>query len=138
MFNNRMPLYRKRSLPLILIYQNLLSILNRKKLRTTFSCSAANIFSGLTDLGHTDLVQHTINLEDDKPFKEPYRNTPPYLIQEVCEHLREMIEIGAIRESSSPYSSNVVIIRKKRWHHPVLYTENLIHEPSVMRMPSRG
>ena len=52
-------------------------------------------------------------MEDDNPFKEPYRNIPPALIQEVREHLQEMIEIGAIRESSSPYSSNVVIVRKK-------------------------
>ena len=42
-----------------------------------------------------------------------YRHIPPSLIQEVREHLREMIEIGAIRESSSPFSSNVVIVRKK-------------------------
>ena len=72
------------------------------------------IFSqGPTDLGHTDLVQHSINLEDDRPFKEPYRSIPPALIQEVREHLKEMLEIEAIRGSSSPYSSNVVIVRKK-------------------------
>ena len=73
-----------------------------------------HIFSqGPTYLGHTDLVQHSIELEDDKPFKEPYRSIPPALIQEVREHLKEMLDIGAIRESSSPYSSNVVIVRKK-------------------------
>ena len=68
---------------------------------------------GPIDLGHTNLVQHEIHLEDETPFKEPYRRIPPALIQEVHEHFREMLQIGAIRESSSPFSSNVVIVRKK-------------------------
>ncbi|MCG8034843.1 MAG: DDE-type integrase/transposase/recombinase, partial [Candidatus Thiodiazotropha taylori] len=69
--------------------------------------------SGPLDLGHTQTVKHEIHLENDQPFKEPYRHIPPSLIQEVREHLREMLQIGAIRESSSPFSSNVVIVRKK-------------------------
>ncbi|MEW8548544.1 MAG: reverse transcriptase family protein, partial [Candidatus Thiodiazotropha sp.] len=72
------------------------------------------IFSkGVTDLGKCDLVKHQIKLTDDQPFKEPHRRIPPALFQEVREHLREMIEAGAIRPSESPYSSNVVIVRKK-------------------------
>ena len=35
------------------------------------------------------------------------------MIQEFKEHLKEMLECGAIRESNSPYSSNVAIARKK-------------------------
>ena len=86
----------------------------QKKLAQSFLSKWQPIFSQEpTDLGHTNLVQHSINLEDDRPFKEPNRNIPPAFIQEVREHLREMIEIGAIRESSSPYSSNEVIVRKK-------------------------
>ncbi len=73
-----------------------------------------DIFSqGPTDLGHTDVIRHEIHLENDKPFKEPYRRVPPGLIQEVREHVAEMLKAGAIRESSSPYSSNVVIVRKR-------------------------
>lgn len=73
-----------------------------------------HIFSrGPLDLGHTQTVRHEINLEDEAPFKEPYRHIPPALFQEVREHLREMLQVGAIRESSSPFSSNVVLVRKK-------------------------
>ena len=68
--------------------------------------------TGPTDLGYTRLVEHEINLTDDKPYREPYRRIPPSMFDEVREHLREMLEIGAIRESSSPYSSNLVLVRK--------------------------
>ena len=73
-----------------------------------------NIFStGLNDLGNCDLVKHAINLSDETPFKEPHRRIPPALFQEVREHLKEMLEVGAIRPSTSPFSSNVVVVRKK-------------------------
>ena len=73
-----------------------------------------HIFStGPTDLGFTDLVKHEINLTDETPFKEPYRRIPPALFEEVREHLKEMLDAGAIRESQSPFSSNVVLVRKK-------------------------
>ena len=58
-------------------------------------------------------MKHKINLHDHQPFKEPHRHIPPALFQEVREHLQEMLEAGAIRPSKSPYSSNVVIVRKK-------------------------
>ena len=73
-----------------------------------------NIFSkGIIDLGNCDLVKHEINLSDETPFKDPHRRIPPALFQEVREHLKEMLEADAIRPSTSPYSSNVVIVRKK-------------------------
>ena len=58
-------------------------------------------------------MEHEIHLENDRPFKEPYRRIPLALIQEVREHLNEMMEIGAILPSKSPFSSNVVIVRRK-------------------------
>ena len=66
----------------------------------------------LTDLGNCDLIKHEIKLTDNEPFKEPARRIPPALFQEVKEHLKEMMAAGAIRPSHSPYSSNVVIVRK--------------------------
>ena len=66
-----------------------------------------------TDLGFTDLIEHEIKLVDETPFKEPYRRIPPALFEEVREHLKEMLDAGAIKESEMPCSSNVVIVRKK-------------------------
>ena len=38
---------------------------------------------------------------------------PPHLYEEVWKHLKEMVEIGAIRKSNSPWASAVVLVRKK-------------------------
>ena len=67
-----------------------------------------------TDLGCTHLVEHEIKLKDETPFKEPYRRIPSSLIQEVMrENLNEVLEVSAIRNSKTPFSSNVMIVRKK-------------------------
>ena len=76
--------------------------------------SWSHIFStSPTDLGRTDLVEHEIKLTDETPFKKPYRRIPPALYEEVRQHLKEMLDAGAIRPSKSPFSSNVVLVRKK-------------------------
>ena len=38
---------------------------------------------------------------------------PPHLYEEVWKHLKEMVEIGAIRKSDSPWASAEVLVRKK-------------------------
>ena len=73
-----------------------------------------HIFStGPTDLGFTDLVEHEIKLTNEEPFKNPYTRIALALFEEVREHLKETLDAGAIRESKSPFSSNVVLVRKK-------------------------
>ena len=47
------------------------------------------------------------------PFKEQYRGIPPHQYEEVRKHLNEMLEIGAIQKSNSPWASAVVLVRKK-------------------------
>ena len=65
------------------------------------------------DLGKTDKVKHSIKLTDYTPFKERYRCIPPQQYEEVKQHLKEMLEIGAISESKSPWASAVLLVRKK-------------------------
>jgi len=73
-----------------------------------------------TDLGHTDALKHHIELTDNAPFKVSPRRIPPNLIEEVKYHIQEMLSIGEIRESQSPFSSDVVIVRQ-RWNNKVLH-----------------
>ena len=65
------------------------------------------------DLGKTDKVKHTIKLDDYTPFKERYRCIPPHQYEEVKQHLKEMLGIGAVNESKSPWASAVVLVSEK-------------------------
>ena len=67
----------------------------------------------LRELGKTSLVQHEIRLSDKTPFKERYRRIPPHQYEEVRKHLQEMLDIGAIHRSTSPWASPVVLVCKK-------------------------
>ena len=74
----------------------------------------ASIFSKHDlDMSRTNLVKHNIVLADPIPFKEKYRTIPPQLFSEVKAHLQEMLDLGAIRHSNSPWASAIVLVRKK-------------------------
>ena len=76
--------------------------------------SHASLFSKHDlDMGRTSLVKHKIVLTDPVPFKEKYRRIPPQLYEEVRAHLKEMLDLGAITHSNSPWSSPIVLVRKK-------------------------
>ena len=65
------------------------------------------------DMGRTNLVKHHIKLTDPIPFKEAYRRIPPQMHDEVKAHIQEMLDLGAIRPSNSPWASAIVLVRKK-------------------------
>ena len=59
-----------------------------------------NVFSlEPTELGCTHSTKHVIKVTDDTPFKEWFRWFPPTLVEEVCNHLWEMLDRGAIWHS---------------------------------------
>ena len=65
------------------------------------------------DLGKTALIKHKIRLTDQTPFKERYRCIPPHMYNNVRAHIQEMLDIGAICKSHSPWASAVVLVWKK-------------------------
>ena len=55
----------------------------------------------------------TSAIENSEPFKEWFRCIPPPLLEEVCASLRDMLEVGAIHPSQSPWCNAVVLVQKK-------------------------
>ena len=77
-------------------------------------CDYSETFSKTDlDFGKCNILKHKIQLTDQQPFKERYRRTPTHLFEEVKQRLQEMVEVGAIRRSFSPWASAVVLVRKK-------------------------
>ncbi|XP_039660752.1 uncharacterized protein LOC120561648 [Perca fluviatilis] len=65
------------------------------------------------DLGCTNLISHDIPLVDDIPVRQRYRRIPPSDYEVVKEHINQLLSSQVIRESSSPYASPIVLVRKK-------------------------
>ena len=65
------------------------------------------------DLGCTNLMSHDIPLLDDVPVRQRYRRIPPSEYEAVKAHIHQLLEAQVIRESSSPYASPIVLVRKK-------------------------
>ena len=58
-------------------------------------------------------MKHTIEIDDSEPFKQHFRHISPPLLDEVRQHINEMLEAGAIRPSNSPWCNVVVLVCKK-------------------------
>ena len=65
------------------------------------------------ELGCTHSTEHAIKVTDNTPFKEQFRWIPLLMVEEVRNHLREMLESGAIRPSQSTWCNAVVLVQKK-------------------------
>ena len=65
------------------------------------------------ELGCTDLAIQQIRVVDDEPFKEHFKRIPPPMVDEVWVHVKEMLEVGAIHPSQSPWCNAVVLVCKK-------------------------
>ena len=64
-------------------------------------------------MGCTDTTEHVIKLTKSEPFKERFQRIAPPLMDEVCQHLQEMLDGGAIWPSTSPWCNAVVLVWKK-------------------------
>ena len=65
------------------------------------------------EIGCMDTAEDIIKLLDKEPFKEKFQWIAPPLLDEVWEHLQEMLDGGAIQSSQSACCNAVVLIWKK-------------------------
>ena len=65
------------------------------------------------ELGCTSAIEHKIRINDSEPFKEWFRHIPLLLLEEVCTSFRDMLEVGTICSSQSPWCNVVVLVWKK-------------------------
>jgi hypothetical protein len=67
----------------------------------------------------TEVIMHRIDTGDARPFRQTLRQQPKTTRDESDTLLKEMIQQGVVEPSSSPWASNVVLVRKKdgslRW-----------------------
>lgn len=66
-----------------------------------------------TPLPRTQVFEHVIDTGDAKPIKQRYYPVSPYIQQEIDAELQRMLDLGVIKPSISPWSSPVVVVRKK-------------------------
>ncbi len=65
------------------------------------------------DLGLTHLTEHEIPTGDARPIKQPPRRVPHAFANEEKKAVEELKKKGVIRESTSPWASPIVLVRKK-------------------------
>ena len=65
------------------------------------------------DLGSTDIIKHTIDVQGNPPIRlRAYR--PPFKQkEEIDRQVQEMLDHGIIRPSKSPWAAPVVLVKKK-------------------------
>lgn len=64
------------------------------------------------DLGCTNLISHDIPLLDDVPLRQRYRHIPPSQYEAANAHIRQLLD-AQVRESSGPFASPIVLVKKK-------------------------
>jgi len=60
-----------------------------------------------------NMAEHQIKVKDDKPIKQRYYPKNPKIQGEINAKADELLQMGFIEHSKSPYSSPIVMVKKK-------------------------
>jgi len=61
----------------------------------------------------SNMAEHQIKMKDDKPIKQRYYPKSPKIQGEINAKVDELLQMGFIEHSKSPYSSPIVVVKKK-------------------------
>ena len=79
-----------------------------------FLCEYSDVFSkSASDIGQTNVVKHSIFTGDHPPIKQQARRMPRVKGEEAGRAVDDMLKDGIIEQSTSPWSSPIVLVRKK-------------------------
>src|SRR6266498_448710 len=70
-------------------------------------------FENMKELGRTNIIQHTIQLLDERPVSKSNRLLDQKDRIWIKQELKDLLERGIIRESISLYSASIVVVDKK-------------------------
>ena len=65
--------------------------------------------------GTTNVVQHLINLTSNEPVRSKPYPVPYSMRESLKKDIDDMMKMGVMRESDSPYASPVVVCKEKGW-----------------------
>jgi len=63
--------------------------------------------------GTSNMAEHQIKMQDDKPIKQRYYPKNPKIQGEINGKVDELLQMGFIEHSKSPCSSPIVMVKKK-------------------------
>uniref|UniRef100_A0A7E4V5X0 Reverse transcriptase domain-containing protein n=1 Tax=Panagrellus redivivus TaxID=6233 RepID=A0A7E4V5X0_PANRE len=91
-----------------------LDMATQRKVKDMILEEFADIFAvNESEHGRTDLVAHGIETGESKPIRLPSRNIPIPLKEKAKAAVAELVDNGIVEESTSPWCSQVVLVRKK-------------------------
>jgi len=65
------------------------------------------------DFGETPLAKHRIDTGDARPIRQTPRKQSFHLLDKIDDHVKEMIRAGVVEPTNSPWTSNLVVVKKK-------------------------
>lgn len=98
------------------LYERSIEFLNshQKQVVKNLLIKFQNVFSkGIDDMGRTSLALHSIDVGDSRPIKQPHRRQALAKQEETDNIVRDMLRQDIIEPSYSPWSSPVVLVKKK-------------------------
>ena len=90
-----------------------LSVTDLEKVDKILSDFKMGISVSPEDVGKTTIIKHEIKLKNNQPIRQPLRPLKPPHREFVQNTISKYIDLGLIQESKSPWSSPLVIVKKK-------------------------